>query len=364
MLQPTSRIDAIAQRFVDVPGGLLPALHALQHEFGYVDPAAVPVLAGVFNLSTAEVHGVLTFYADFRTTRPKGPVVQICRAEACQARGADAVVARAHQVVEAGAAIELAEVFCLGNCALGPSASTPGQVHGRLDPDAVEVLISEVLINGLSRANAPASMQSAAVAVDVDLVTVYVPIDAAARSAGADATAAALAARPDVRVVRNGSRGMLWLEPMIEVATADGRVAYGPVAADDVDGAARGRRADGRRASAAARPGRRTAVAPPTEPSDVPSRGRHRPASRQSSTGPHGGLAGLRRALSMTPAEVVTEVTESGLRGRGGAAFPTGIKWATVAGAAGDTKYIVCNADEGDSGTFADRMLIEGDPLH
>jgi formate dehydrogenase iron-sulfur subunit len=76
-----------------------------------------------------------------------------------------------------------------------------------------------------------------------------------------------------------------------------------------------------------------------------------------------GGLVGLRRALSMSPAEVVAEVTESGLRGRGGAAFPAGIKWATVAEAPGDTKYIACNADEGDSGTFADRMLIEGDPL-
>ena len=77
----------------------------------------------------------------------------------------------------------------------------------------------------------------------------------------------------------------------------------------------------------------------------------------------NGGVKGLKRALGMTPSDVVTEVTDSGLRGRGGAAFPTGIKWRTVLEAPGATKYIVCNADEGDSGTFADRMLLEGDPF-
>src|SRR5699024_8531026 len=76
----------------------------------------------------------------------------------------------------------------------------------------------------------------------------------------------------------------------------------------------------------------------------------------------HGGFAGLEQALRMTPEKIVETVTESGLRGRGGAAFPTGIKWNTVAQARADQKYIVCNADEGDSGTFSDRMLMEGDP--
>ena len=77
----------------------------------------------------------------------------------------------------------------------------------------------------------------------------------------------------------------------------------------------------------------------------------------------HGGLKGLQKAVAMAPAEIVKEVTESGLRGRGGAGFPTGIKWKTVLDTAADRKYIVCNADEGDSGTFADRMIMEGDPF-
>ncbi|MGD9995832.1 MAG: NADH-ubiquinone oxidoreductase-F iron-sulfur binding region domain-containing protein, partial [Ilumatobacteraceae bacterium] len=340
-----------------VPGGLMPALHAIQHELGYIDPAAVPVLAKAFNLSVAEVHGVVSFYADFRTAPPAGPVVQVCRAEACQARGADAVVARARQAVEAGAAVELAEVFCLGNCALGPSAATPGMVHGRLDPDGVAALIERTAARPATVSQSPATH-----VVGVDTVTVYVPADAAARSAGADDTATALAAHPDVRVVRNGSRGMLWLEPMIEVATADGRIAYGPVAATDVEGLL---------ASGVLTGGEHPLRLGPVD--ELPWLARQdrvtfrrvglidpRSTVEYESTG---GLAGLRRALSMSPAEVVAEVTESGLRGRGGAAFPTGIKWNTVAQAPGIVKYIACNADEGDSGTFADRMLIEGDPL-
>ncbi|MCX6433228.1 MAG: NADH-quinone oxidoreductase subunit NuoF [Actinobacteria bacterium] len=193
-------------------------------------------------------------------------------------------------------------------------------------------------------------------------MTVYVPIDAAARSAGADDVAAAFAAHSGVHVVRNGSRGMLWLEPMIEVATPDGRVAYGSVAAADVAGLLTAGVLDG--AEHPLRLGlteelpwlqrqqrvtfRRVGVIDPRSATD------HEV---------HGGLQGLRRALAMSPSEVIAEVTASGLRGRGGAAFPTGIKWTTVAGAEGETKYVVCNADEGDSGTFADRMMMEGDPL-
>ncbi|HEY0638588.1 MAG TPA: NADH-ubiquinone oxidoreductase-F iron-sulfur binding region domain-containing protein [Pseudonocardiaceae bacterium] len=191
-------------------------------------------------------------------------------------------------------------------------------------------------------------------------MTVYVPGDSAARSVGADEVAAAFAAH-GVPVVRNGSRGLLWLEPLVEVATERGRVAYGPVTADDVpallaDGLAEGRGArclgptgelpwlrDQTRVTFA-----RVGVVDPLSPADFEA---------------HGGLRGLRAALALDPADVVERVVASGLRGRGGAGFPTGVKWRTVAAAAGDVKFVCCNADEGDSGTFADRMLMEGDPF-
>jgi formate dehydrogenase iron-sulfur subunit len=198
-------------------------------------------------------------------------------------------------------------------------------------------------------------------------VTVYVPRDSAARSVGADEVAAAVldaAARrgQSVRLVRNGSRGLLWLEPLIEVATPEGRIGYGPVTASDIDGmVAAGLFAGGHHPACVglvddlpwlATQNRvtfaRVGVTDPLSPDEYVR---------------HGGLAGLRRALAMSPADVVAEVTDSGLRGRGGAGFPAGIKWKTVLECADDSKFVCCNADEGDSGTFADRMLMEGDPF-
>ena len=198
-------------------------------------------------------------------------------------------------------------------------------------------------------------------------VTVYVPRDAAALALGADAVAAALATQAkargaDVKIVRNGSRGMVWLEPLVEVETPAGRIAYGPVAAEDVAGLFDAGFLEGgdhplghgltgeipffkgqTRLTFA-----RCGLTDPLSLADYEA---------------HGGLAGLKNALAMEPAAIVAQVTDSGLRGRGGAGFPTGIKWKTVLDAPADRKFIVCNADEGDSGTFADRMIMEGDPF-
>ncbi len=192
---------------------------------------------------------------------------------------------------------------------------------------------------------------------------VWLSQDAAARALGAEAVAAALTAEAARRgvaldLVRTGSHGMVWLEPLVEVQGPAGRLAFGPMTPADVpalfDAPAAHPRALGETLALPwmRRQTRLTfARCGMTDPLDL---GAYEAA---------GGLAGLRRALAMPPAEVVQAVTESGLRGRGGAGFPTGIKWRTAAGASAPQKHIVCNADEGDSGTFADRMLIEGDPF-
>ncbi|ULJ71785.1 formate dehydrogenase beta subunit [Rhizobium gallicum] len=198
-------------------------------------------------------------------------------------------------------------------------------------------------------------------------VTIFVPRDAAALALGAEKVAEAvtqeIAARGiDAKIVRNGSRGMFWLEPLVEVEVSGKRIGYGPVKVKDVaalfdaglvsggDHALCLGEVEGlpflkeqTRLTFA-----RCGVVDPLSLKDYEA---------------HGGLAGLRLAAAMAPADVVKEVTDSGLRGRGGAGFPTGIKWKTVLDAAGERKYIVCNADEGDSGTFADRMIMEGDPF-
>jgi formate dehydrogenase iron-sulfur subunit len=190
---------------------------------------------------------------------------------------------------------------------------------------------------------------------------IYIPRDAAAKALGADEVAAAMAdaiakTGTQAEIVRNGSRGMIWLEPLVEVERDGVRHAYGPATVADVGGIL-----DGSSAKALG----------PTE--ELPwMKGQTRLTfARVGVIDPlsladyeaHGGLAGLRRALTMTGAEIVAEVKDSGLRGRGGAGFPTGIKWQTVHDAHAPQKYIVCNADEGDSGTFADRMVMEGDPF-
>jgi formate dehydrogenase iron-sulfur subunit len=198
-------------------------------------------------------------------------------------------------------------------------------------------------------------------------VRVYIPCDTTAVACGADKVARAIerTAREknrEIEIVRNGSRGMLWLEPMVEVTTPEGRVAYGPVAPGDVAGLFEADFLNGKH-----HPLR---IGKPEEHSYLKNQERLMFARcgiidplSVSEYRSHGGFRGLNKALGLAPAQIVAEVTESGLRGRGGAGFPTGIKWKTVAEAQADQKYIVCNADEGDSGTFADRMIMEGDPL-
>ncbi|MGB3184693.1 MAG: NADH-ubiquinone oxidoreductase-F iron-sulfur binding region domain-containing protein [Ornithinimicrobium sp.] len=192
--------------------------------------------------------------------------------------------------------------------------------------------------------------------------TVYVPCDSSAVAVGADNVAAALSEYEEVRVLRNGSRGMLWAEPLVEVVTDRGRVGYPNVSAGDVAGMVAAGLLDGADIAGCLGVVEEHEWLASQHRVSFARVGLIEPTNIASYT-ENGGWAGLRRAVSMQPAEVVEEVVESGLRGRGGAGFPTGIKWRTVLGAEADVKFVCCNLDEGDSGTFADRMLAEGDPF-
>ena len=198
-------------------------------------------------------------------------------------------------------------------------------------------------------------------------IRIFVPLDSAARAVGADEVAVAIATeaarqKREITIVRNGSRGLLWLEPLVEVATAQGRVAYGPVTVGDVPGLF---------AAGFLTGGDHPLALGPTDEIPYLKAQTRISFARVGITDPLdldeyralGGFSGHDRARSLGAAGILAELAASGLRGRGGAGFPTAIKWKTVADAAGDEKFIVCNADEGDSGTFADRMLMEGDPF-
>ena len=197
---------------------------------------------------------------------------------------------------------------------------------------------------------------------------VFIPADSSALSVGADLVADANSRNEarrrglEIEIVRTGSRGLFWLEPLVEVETAAGRVGYGPVAPGEA-----AQLFEAGFFSGGAHPKALGRV------EEIPYLARQQRLifARCGVTDPlslddyrrHGGLRGLERALALGPKATVEEVLASGLRGRGGAGFPTGIKWRTTAGVEADQKYVVCNADEGDSGTFADRMLMEGDPF-
>jgi formate dehydrogenase iron-sulfur subunit len=198
-------------------------------------------------------------------------------------------------------------------------------------------------------------------------VKVFVSRDASAQGVGANEVADAIAKEAarrdiDIELVRNGSRGLYWLEPLVEVNTDLGRVAYGPVTPEKVaglfdDGFTQGRQ--------------HALHLGLTEEIPYLKNQERLTFARVGITDPrslkdyldHGGYRGLNAALALKPEAIVARVTDSGLRGRGGAAFPAGIKWKTVLATPAEQKYIVCNADEGDSGTYSDRMIMEGDPF-
>jgi len=196
---------------------------------------------------------------------------------------------------------------------------------------------------------------------------VFIPRDFSTQALGGEKVvsaveAAAVERNADIQIVRNGSRGLYWLEPMIEVECDGKRLAYGPVSPKDVPSLFDADFINGGQHELAL-----------GEPEEIPylKNQERLTSARVGIIDPlsiedyesHDGFHGLRNALAMQPQDIVNEVTESGLRGRGGAAFPTGIKWQTVHDTPSEQKYIVCNADEGDSGTFSDRMVMEGDPF-
>ena len=196
---------------------------------------------------------------------------------------------------------------------------------------------------------------------------IYVPRDSSAISLGAEKVFKAIKSEASnrgikIEIIRNGSRGLFWLETMVEVETPQGRVAYGPVNPADVSSMFDKEFYLGKKHTLSLGVTSEIKWLKNQERLTYARVGITDPVSLKDYE-THDGFKGLRKALNLKPQKIVDEVTDSGLRGRGGAAFPTGIKWQTVLNAPSEKKYIVCNADEGDSGTFSDRMIMENDPF-
>lgn len=378
--EPVSWLEEVTAALAELEsldGALLPILHRLMARLGRIPPDAIPVIARALDLSRAEVHGVVTYYADFRSDALGASVVEVCRAEACQSRGGEALLARAREyvglregeVTARDGRRSVLPVYCLGLCASAPAARIDGRLHARLTPERFErFLETSPSSSAAPRVSAvrPRNDAPPAAVAGGKAIRLHLSLDSAACAAGADEVAEAIAAEAaargeSVEIVRTSSRGAFWLEPLVEVATASGHLGYGPVSAADVPSLFGAGFLHG---------GVHALSLGPIAELPFLARQRRQIFSRAGLTDPlslddyrsHAGLLGLRAALALSPEAVRQAVLDSGLRGRGGAAFPAGIKWRTVAEASGLQKYVVCNADEGDSGTFADRMLLEGDP--
>ncbi len=220
---PRARRAKSSPRMQELEGAALPILHALQEEFGYIDREAVPLVPHALNLSRAEVHGVVSFYHDFREEPAGRHVLKLCRAEACQSMGADALAAEARERLQLGwhettpdGRVTLGAGILPGLCACAPAAMLDGKVVGALDRARLAALIARW--RRMSRA--------------ADLHAAGCRRAGARRRRGRAAIIAAERRRGiEFEIVRTGSRGLFWLEPMIEVATGGGRIAYGPVSA-------------------------------------------------------------------------------------------------------------------------------------
>lgn len=286
----------------------------------------------------------------------------MCRAEACQAVGGRALAGHAQSALglefgetSADGEFTLEEVYCLGNCACGPSVLIDDVPFAEVAPARFDALLKSSLREEAQATGKPGGIK------------VYVPRETTAVARGGDEVAARIAASASaqniqIEIVRNGSRGASFLEPLVEVEVGGKRIGYGPVAPSDVSalieaGCLEGKDHALKVGVAEDHPYLKTQDRQCLEKCGVID-----PISLKDYED-HGGFAALRRAFGMSQSEIVEQISVSGLRGRGGAGFPAAIKWQTVADQDASEKFIVCNADEGDSGTFSDRLLMDGDPL-
>ena len=374
----SATIDSITNEILargkNLPGALLPVLHQIQKKLGYLPPESVPAIATALNLSRAEVHGVISFYDHFRTELPGKHIVKICRSEACQASGSRELEARVKSSLgiefgetSADGLINLEPVYCLGNCACGPSVQIDDGVYGRVDLGRFDDFLKNLAEQPHSHIIPTASSEP---------IRIYVADDTSACALGADAVAQAIvmeAARRNLNIelLRYGSRGLFWLETLVEVDTPEGRIAYGPIQSSDVTRLFEQDFYKGNQNSVLHLGFTQDlAYLKNQQRLNFSRAGLVDPTSLESYQ-QLGGYLGLQQALKLSCQAIIDVIKESGLRGRGGAAFPAGIKWQTVLDAQTnknprpelEKKYIVCNADEGDSGTFADRLLMEADPF-
>jgi NADH-quinone oxidoreductase subunit F len=396
-----SSVDAIVAQVGRERRLAIPLLQAVQAHYGYLPPAALVRLCEVSEVTPAQVEGVASFYSQFRRMPAGRHLISVCHGTACHVAGAEKVTdaVRRHLGLEGEADTDAARLFtvqkvaCLGCCSLAPVMRIDGRTYGHLSAETVPRVIEQFLRRGAGRpADAlPAPVQAAAKGRAAE---VRVGLGSCCMASGSgdvrerlDAELRALGAEAQVKC--GACLGLCHRVPLVDFMGADGRRAryanVTPAAVRGIVGAQvrpkgvlRKARATLRRAGAllttdaAWQPPGAYELDADSDPVRaflakqveivLEGRGEMDPLDVDEYRA-RGGYSALERCLrEMTPEEVIGTVEESGLRGRGGAGYPTGLKWATVRRQPGAPKYIVLNGDEGDPGAFMDRMLMESYP--
>jgi formate dehydrogenase iron-sulfur subunit len=328
-----------------------------QERKGWLSVESIHALARRAQATDADVAGVLSFYQDLRTSPPGKRVVRVCLGESCLANRSDRILSVLQQALQIGPGrttpdgrFTLEQVYCAGNCAVAPTLVIGDHVHGRVAPEQTAELLREPEREPAT--GTPPNASPITHHPSPARVRLYLSNDTSAVAAGADRLAKAWESQPGLELIRTSSRGAMFLEPLVERDGHEGRRFWPRAAPDDLPRILAG---DGGltldEIPFLAAQTRITfadfGLTQPLSLDDYAARG---------------GWRGLERAGRLSPDAILDELKQSGLRGRGGAAFPVWKKWLTAKETAADRKFVVVNADEGDAGTYSDRMILEGDP--
>ncbi|MCX5790900.1 MAG: NADH-quinone oxidoreductase subunit NuoE [Elusimicrobia bacterium] len=374
-------VDTIVAKYGDRKGSLIALLQLIQAQFGYLPKPAIERLAEKLGVAPAEVIAVYSFYAQFRTSPVGRQHIKVCHGTACHVSGADKVsyalkedLGIGHGQTTPDGEFSIEDVACLGCCSLAPVVMVKDETYGGMNADKIKKLVKErrAAGSGPAAAGKSASEASRGLKPAAGVTLLRLGMGSCGIAAGARKTLAAIDALAaekglELEVLSTGCNGMCHEEPLLEVVQDGNSFFYGKVTPEAARRIVEEHVINGR-------PVAEGLIISPEKPAAghpyyakqqrivLRNCGVIDPDSIEAYEAV-GGYAALRKALTkMKPEKVIAEISASGLRGRGGAGFPTGTKWKFAIAAPGPEKYVVCNGDEGDPGAFMDRSVLESDP--
>jgi len=378
------KVDSIVAKYGHKKGSLIALLQLIQGEFGYLPRQAIERLSQKIDIAPAEIIAVYSFYAQFRATPVGRQHIKVCHGTACHVSGADKVsyalkeeLGINHGQTTKDGEFSIENVACLGCCSLAPVVMIQDETYGARKSDKIKRIVKDRRAaaagpRGQNQSAAVSGTKPAALKPAPGITLLRLGMGSCGIAAGARKTLAAinsLAAEKglELEIMSTGCNGMCHEEPLLEVVQSGKSFFYGKVNPEAAERIIEEHVLGGK-------PAAQNLIISPDKPM-----ARHPFYAKQQrivlrncgvidpdSIGAYesaGGYSALRKALKeIKPEKIIAEISASGLRGRGGAGFPTGTKWKFASAVPGPEKYVVCNGDEGDPGAFMDRSVLESDP--